>query len=143
MKMLNHWFFYALASAFFAGFVVVFAKVGVASIPSNLATLIRTVVIVLFLAVLVSLRGEWVAPAALDRRALVFLVLSALATGLSWICYFRALQLGPASMVAPIDKLSLLFSVIFAALFLGEHLGAWQWGGVFLMACGALLIVLR
>ena len=143
MKMFTDWQIYALASAFFAGLVVILAKIGITHIPSNMATLIRTAVIAIFLILLVSLRGEWTNPSLLDKKSLIFLILSGLATGLSWICYFRALQLGPASMVASIDKLSLAFAVLMAALFLGEHLGWQQWGGVVLMTCGALLIVLK
>ena len=141
--MFNDWQAYALASAFFAGSVVVLAKIGVANIPSNVATLIRTVVIALFLVVLVSLRKEWINPLLLDRKSCIFLVLSGIATGLSWICYFRALQMGPASGVLSLDKLSSIFAVSLAALFLGEHLGWQQWGGVILMTCGAFLIVLK
>ena len=143
MKMFNHWLFYALGSAFFAAFVVIFAKIGVANIPSNVATLIRTVVIAFFLLALISLRGEWINPATLNSRTWIFLVLSGVATGLSWICYFRALQMGSASAVVSIDKLSLVFAVLLAGAFLGEQLGWQQWGGVVLMTCGALLIVLK
>jgi len=142
MKLFNCWQFYALASAFFAGLVVVLAKIGVAQIPSNVATLIRTLVITVFLLALISWRQEWVSPAVLDKKGVIFLILSGLATGLSWIFYFRALQLGPASGVVALDKLSLLFAVIFAAVFLGEHLGWQQWGGVALMLAGALLVIL-
>jgi len=141
--MLNDWRIYALGSAIFAGLTAVLAKVGVSGLPSNTATLIRTVVIIVFLAVLVSLRGEWVNPFTLNSRTLIFLILSAVATGLSWICYFRALQMGPASLVAPIDKLSLSFAVILAVLFLGERLSLYQWGGVILMSFGALLVALK
>lgn len=143
MKMFNLWQIYALASAFFAGLVVVLAKIGVANIPSNTATFIRTVVITLFLAILISLRKEWINPLLLDRKSCIFLILSGLATGLSWICYFRALQMGPASGVVSLDKLSLIFAVVMATLFLGEHLGWQQWSGVILMTCGALLIILK
>ncbi|MBI5415590.1 MAG: EamA family transporter [Candidatus Omnitrophica bacterium] len=136
-----HWQLYALGSAFFAGVMVVFSKWGVADISSNLATLIRTVVITIFLVTLILIRGEWVSPLTLSGRTMVFLILSGLATGLSWICYFRALQLGPASMVVPVDKLSLVFAVLFAVLFLGEHLSWQQWAGVAVMTFGALLVI--
>ena len=141
--MLSNWQIYALGSAFFAGLTAVLAKIGVTGIPSNVATLIRTVVINIFLIILVAIRSEWVNPFTLSSRSLVFLISSGIATGLSWICYFRALQIGPASIVAPIDKLSLLFAVLFSILFLGEHLNWQQWGGVILMSVGALLIVLK
>ena len=140
MKIFDQWQTYALASAFFAGLVAVLAKIGVANIPSNAATLIRTAVITIFLVVLVSLRQEWTNPLLLDKKSLIFLVLSGLATGLSWLCYFRALQIGPVSGVAALDKLSLIFAVVMATLFLNEHLGWQQWGGVLLMTCGALLL---
>jgi len=137
------WRAYALGSAVFAGLTTILAKVGIEGIPSNTATLIRTVVVILFLIGLVILRGEWVNPFSLNSRILLFLILSALATGLSWICYFRALQIGPASLVSPIDKLSLLFAVVFAVIFLHERLGLWQWLGAVLMGLGAMLMALK
>jgi len=137
------WRAYALGSAVFAGLTTILAKVGIEGIPSNTATLIRTVVVILFLIGLVILRGEWVNPFSLNSRILLFLILSALATGLSWICYFRALQIGPASLVSPIDKLSLLFTVVFAVIFLHERLGLWQWLGAVLMGLGAMLMALK
>jgi transporter family protein len=141
--MLSDWRIYALGSAVFAGLTAVLAKVGVAGLPSNTATLIRTIVIIMFLVAIVALRGEWVNPFRLSSKSFVFLILSGIATGLSWICYFRALQIGPASVVAPIDKLSLFFAVLLAVLFLGERLSLQQWGGVILMSFGALLIALK
>jgi len=141
--VLSDWRIYALGSAVFAGLTAVLAKVGVSGLPSNTATLIRTIVIIMFLVVLVSLRGEWVNPFTLNSRTLIFLILSAIATGLSWICYFRALQMGPASVVAPIDKLSLFFAVLLAVLFLGERLSLYQWGGVILMGFGAILVAFK
>ena len=141
--MLNNWQIYALGSAVFAGLTAVLAKVGVVGLPSNTATLIRTIVIMMFLIPLVLIRREWVNPFTLNSRVLIFLILSGIATGFSWICYFRALQLGPASVVAPIDKLSLLFAVVLAILFLGERLSLYQWGGVIFMSFGALLIAFK
>lgn len=142
--MLNHhWLTYSLASAFFAAFVAIFAKIGLAHIPTNMATLLRTLVIAVFLVILISIRGEWINRPAFDAKSLIFIVLSGLATGLSWVCYFQALQRAPASLVAPIDKLSVLFAVLLAVVFLGEHLSWLQWGGVVLMTCGALLVVLK
>lgn len=143
MRMSSDWWIYALGSAVFAGLTAVLAKVGVSGFPSNTATLIRTIVIILFLVFLVSLRGEWVNPFSFNSRSLLFLVLSGIATGLSWICYFRALQIAPASVVAPIDKLSLVFGVLLAVLFLGERLSLLQWGGVLLMSVGALLVAFK
>ncbi|MCU0666176.1 MAG: EamA family transporter [Candidatus Omnitrophica bacterium] len=137
------WKIYAVGSAFFAGLTAVLAKVGVKNISSNLATFIRTVVIILFLGVLIGVRREWRNPLLIDRHSMIFLILSAFATGLSWICYFRALQTGPASIVSPIDKLSLVFAVILSVMFLGERLGAYQWAGVGLITIGTLLIILR
>ena len=137
------WKLFALGSAFFAGLTAILAKVGVEDIPSNLATLIRTVVILLFLIVLVLARGEWRSPAGLSHRSLLFLVLSGLATGFSWICYYRALQMAPASLVAPLDKLSLIFAVLLAVLFLGERLTVVQWAGAALMTSGAILLILK
>jgi len=143
VAMLSDWRIYALGSAVFAGLTAVLAKVGVSGVPSNTATLIRTIIIIIFLSALVALRGEWVNPFDLSSRSLIFLVLSGIATGLSWICYFRALQMGPASVVAPIDKLSLFFAVMLSVLFLGERLNLQQWGGVILMGSGALLLVFK
>ena len=141
--MLNNWQIYALGSAVFAGLTAVLAKVGVVGLPSNTATLIRTIVIMMFLIPLIIIRREWINPFTLNARILIFLVLSGIATGLSWICYFRALQIGPASVVAPIDKLSLLFAVALAVVFLGERLSLYQWGGVILMSFGALLVAFK
>jgi transporter family protein len=138
-----NWKLFALGSAFFAGLTAVLSKIGVEDIPSNLATLIRTFVIFLFLIVLVGVRGEWRSPSGLSHRTLLFLVLSAFATGLSWICYYRALQMAPASLVAPIDKLSLVIAVLLAVLFLGERLSAIQWAGATLMSAGAILLILK
>ena len=141
--MLQHWKLYAFMSALFAGLTAIFAKLGVKNIPSNYATLFRTAVIIIFLALLVEARREWINPLSLDRRSLIFLLLSGIATGLSWLCYFRALQTGPASLVAPVDKLSLVFVVALSVVFLGERLGPVQWTGVFLMTSGAVLIALK
>ncbi len=137
------WKIFAIGSAVFAGLTAVLAKVGVKDIPSNLATLIRTMVIIVFLGLLVFMRQEWKNPLLLNRRCLIFLVLSGIATGLSWICYYRALQTGPASLVAPIDKLSLFFAVAFSVMFLGERLGIYQWLAVGLILTGTLIIIFK
>ena len=141
--MLNDWKIYAIASAFFAGLTAILAKIGVKDISSNLATLIRTVIILLFLIGFVWFRHEWQNPFTLSKKSLIFLAFSGLATGLSWLCYFRALAMGPASLVAPLDKLSLIFAVILSVLFLGERLTLIQWSGAFLMAVGALMIAFK
>jgi transporter family protein len=133
---------FAFGSAGFAALTAIFGKVGVSDLNSNLATFIRTVVILAVSAVLVSLRGEWQRPATIDAKSLVFLVLSGIATGLSWLCYYRALQMAPASRVAPIDKFSVVLVVLFALLFLGERL-TWKVGiGTALIAAGGVLMAL-
>jgi len=141
--MFHHWKTYAVMSALFAGLTAIFAKLGVKNIPSNYATFFRTAIIIIFLALLIEVRHEWMNPLSLDKRSLIFLLLSGIATGLSWLCYFRALQTGPASLVAPIDKLSLVFVVMLSLVFLGERLSLVQWVGVFLMSTGAILIALK
>ena len=135
------WLFYAFVSAGAAALTAVLAKIGVEGIPSNLATAVRTVVITVFAWTIVAALGEHRALAGVSRRSLIFLVLSALATGISWLAYFRALQLAPASRVAPIDKLSLPLTIVLAVLLLGEPIG-WRLGlGVTLMSVGALLTI--
>jgi transporter family protein len=133
------WVTYALLSAVFAAATAILAKVGVEGLPSTLATAIRTVVILVFAWGIVLARGEHAALPTLSRKAVVFLVLSGVATGLSWLAYFRALQLGPASRVAPIDKLSLAMTLVLAVVLLKEPL-SWKLAlGVCLMVTGALL----
>jgi transporter family protein len=133
------WQVYALLSAVAAGATAVLAKVGVEGVPSNLATAIRTVVILVFAWAIVLARGEQQALASVSPRALLFLVLSGCATGLSWLAYFKALQIGPASRVAPIDKLSLAVTLALASLVLGEPITLRVGAGVALMIVGALL----
>ncbi|HEV1999495.1 MAG TPA: EamA family transporter [Xanthobacteraceae bacterium] len=137
---LSSWQFWAILSVMFAALTAIFAKVGVANVNADLATFIRTVVILLTLALILLATGQFQAPGSISARTYLFLVLSGLATGGSWICYFRALQLGNASQVAPIDKLSVVLVAIFGAVFLGENLSAANWLGVLLVAVGALLI---
>ncbi len=139
----TNWRLWALGSAAFAALTAVLAKVGVAGVNSNLATAIRTGVILLFSVVLVWTTGEAREVSALAPRTWVFLVLSGLATGLSWLCYFRALQLGEASQVAPVDKLSVVFVLVLAAVFLGEKLTWHQWLGGGLILTGAIVIALK
>jgi transporter family protein len=136
------WRLYAIGSALFAAMTAIFGKVGVAEINSDLATFLRTIIILVVSALVVWARQEWQRPDGLSGKGVLFLVLSGIATGLSWLCYYRALQLGPASAVAPIDKLSVVFVVIFAVAFLGERL-TWKIGcGASLVALGAVLMVL-
>lgn len=138
-----HWIVWSLLSALFAGATAVLAKIGVAQVDSNLATAVRTSVILVFTwAIAFATRGpEWLA--RFSTRTWVFLVLSGFATGLSWLCYFRALQLGPASRVAPVDKLSVVFVILFAALFLGERLSAAKCVGGALIVAGAIVLALE
>jgi len=133
------WRFWALGSAFFAAATAILAKVGVTGVSSNLATTIRTAVILCFSVVLVCATGDGAGIRGLTVRTWLFLVLSGLATGCSWLCYFRALQLGEASRVAPVDKLSVVFVIVLAAAFLGEKLSWQQWTGGILIAAGAIL----
>jgi bacterial/archaeal transporter family protein len=136
------WRVFAIASAFFAALTAIFGKVGVSEINSDLATFLRTLVILLVTALLVWARHEWQRPEALSPKGVLFLILSGIATGLSWLCYYRALQTGPASRVAPIDKLSVIFVVLFAVSFLGERL-TWKVGiGGVLVTIGAILMAL-
>jgi len=136
------WRILAIGSAFFAALTAIFGKVGVSEIDSDLATFVRTVVILVVTAVLISARQEWQRPDTLSAKGVLFLILSGVATGLSWLCYYRALQTGPASRVAPIDKLSVAFVILFAAAFLGERL-TWKVGvGGVLVTVGAALIAL-
>lgn len=134
------WRIFALGSAFFAALTAIFGKVGVSEINSDLATFLRTIVILLVAALLISARHEWQRPDSLSTKGVVFLVLSGVATGLSWLCYYRALQTGPASRVAPLDKLSVILVVLFAVSFLGERL-TWKVGlGGLLITAGATLM---
>ncbi len=142
MLNFNSWQIFALLSAFFAGLTAIFGKIGVSDINSNLATFIRTIVILIVLGVIVSSRGEWQRPENLSQKSLFFLVLSAVATGLSWVCYYRALQLGPASKVAPLDKLSVVFAMVLAVVFLGEEVTWSTVVGGLLVTGGALVLVL-
>jgi transporter family protein len=140
--MMDSWLFWAMLSAIFAALTAVLAKVGVKGISSDMATLIRTVVVLAVLAAIVAATGQWQAPQTLPGRTLLFLALSGLATGASWLCYFRALQLGEVSKVAPIDKLSVVLVAIFGAVFLGETLTGPSLLGVALIASGAVVLAL-
>jgi transporter family protein len=138
--LLNNWLFWSLLSAVFAGMTAVLAKVGVEGINSHLATAIRTMVVLLFTWLLVALARTPLSLGSISRRTWIFLILSGLATGLSWICYFRALQLGLASQVAPVDKLSVLVAIVLAALFLHESVSWHQWVGGACILGGVLLL---
>ncbi|WGF87016.1 EamA family transporter [Marinivivus vitaminiproducens] len=137
------WQVWAVLAAVFAALTAIFAKLGVAGIPSEYATFVRTIVVVALLGVIVTVSGQWRSPAVLGGRGITFLVLSGLATGASWICYFRALQLGDVARVAPIDKLSVVLVAVFGVTFLGEHLSLPNWLGVALIAAGAMLVAYR
>jgi transporter family protein len=137
------WLPWALLSAAFAALTAIFAKVGVENINSDFATLIRTIVILGVVAMLVAATGQWQSPGTVSGRTYLFLVLSGLATGASWLCYFRALKLGDAARVAPIDKLSIVLVAVFGVVFLGEKLATPNWLGVALIASGALLIAYK
>lgn len=138
--MSQSWLFWALLSAGFAALTAIFAKVGVAGVNSDLATLIRTVIIFVVLSGIVYATGQWQPLSSISGRTWIFLCLSGLATGASWIAYFRALKLGDAARVAPIDKLSIVLVAIFAAIFLGEKLSLAAWGGVALIGAGAVVV---
>jgi transporter family protein len=137
------WPFWALLSAMFAALTAIFGKIGVESVNSDFATLIRTIVIMGVIALIVAATGAWQPLESVPRRTYLFLVLSALATGASWLCYYRALKLGPASGVAPIDKMSVLLVALFAAAFLGERLEPRNWLGIAMIAAGAILVASR
>ena len=134
------WFYWALLSAAFAGLTAIFAKVGIQGVDSDLATLVRTVIILIVLSGFVWFTGKWTNPFSLPARTWWFLGLSGLATGASWVCYFRALQLGEAYKVAPIDKLSVVLVVVFAFAFLGERPSLREWLGIALVAGGVLVL---
>jgi transporter family protein len=137
------WQGWALLSAVFAALTAIFAKIGVENVNSDFATLIRSVIIVGVLCVLLSLTGNWQNPSTISGRTWLFLTLSALATGASWLCYFRALQIGDAAKVAPIDKLSIVMVAVFAVIFLGEKLSGVNWLGIGLIAAGTILVAFR
>ena len=143
MAATSNWFFWALLSAIFAALTAIFAKIGIKGVDSDLATLIRTVVILIVLAGFVYFAGKWRNPFQLPSRTWLFLVLSAFATGASWVCYFRALKIGDASKVAPVDKLSLLLVVIFAFVFLKERPSVREWIGILMVGIGTLILAFK
>jgi transporter family protein len=139
----SSWFAWAVLSAVFAALTAVFAKVGLQGVDSDLATLIRTGIIIVALACFVWLTGKWHNPAQLGAKTWVFLTLSGVATGASWVCYFRALKLGDASKVAPVDKLSLVLVAIFAYLFLAERPSMRDWLGIAMVGTGVVIMALK
>ena len=139
----HSWFFWAALSAVFAALTAIFAKIGIQGVDSDLATLVRTVIIVFVLASFVVYAGKWSNPMALPGKTWLFLTLSALATGASWVCYFRALQMGEASKVAPVDKFSLVLVAVFAFIFLGERPSVSSWLGIALVATGVLVLAIK
>ena len=139
----NGWFFWAAMSAVFAALTAIFAKVGIQGVDSDLATLIRTAIIIVVLSVFVVAAGKWTNPLELSGKTWVFLGLSGLATGASWVCYFRALKIGDASKVAPVDKFSLVLVAVFAFAFLGARPSLREWSGIALVASGVLVLAFR
>jgi transporter family protein len=137
------WFTWAIGSAIFAALTAILAKVGLNGVDSDLATLVRTVVILCMLSLFVYGTGKWINPLTLSPRTLLFLTLSGLATGASWVCYFRALKIGDASKVAPVDKLSLLLVAVFACLFLHERPSLREWTGILMVGAGVLVLALK
>lgn len=140
--LLASWQVWALASAGFAALTAIFAKIGVADINADFATFIRTLVIVVLAGGMVAASGQWQPLDSVPSRTWLFLLLSGLATGASWLCYFRALKIGDAARVAPVDKLSVVFVAVLGALLLGEKLSLLNWMGVALIAGGAILVAL-
>ena len=143
MTSSSSWFIWALMSAIFASLTAIFAKVGIQGVDSDLATLIRTGIIILVLAGFVWVTGKWSNPFELPTKTWVFLTLSAVATGASWVCYFRALQIGDASKVAPVDKLSLVLVALLAFAFLGERPSLQEWTGIVMVAGGVIVLALK
>jgi transporter family protein len=141
-KLLVSWPFWAVLSAVFAALTAIFAKVGVENVGSDFATFLRTCVVVLVLAAILTGTGQWQPAASVSGRSAAFLVLSGLATGASWLCYFRALKLGDAARVAPVDKLSVVMVAILGVLVLGERLSMVNWLGIALIAAGSVLVAL-
>ena len=136
------WQVWAGLSAVFAAMTAIFAKIGIEAIGSDLATFIRTLVVIVVLGGILAITGQWRSPAEIPARTWIFLVLSGLATGASWLCYFRALKIGQAAQVAPVDKLSVVLVALFGALVLGERMSITGWAGVVLIAAGAVMVAI-
>ncbi len=139
----SSWTFWALLSAAFAALTAIFAKIGISGINSDFATLLRTVVVLISLALILYATGQYQSLGSISGRSYLFLILSGLATGASWICYFRALQLGQASLVAPVDKLSVVLVAVLGVTLLGERLDWRQWAGISLISAGVILLAYR
>lgn len=137
------WFYWAILSAVFAALTAIFAKIGIQGVDSDLATLIRTAIIIIVLSVFVVYAGKWSNPFTLSSKTWLFLGLSGLATGASWVCYFRALKIGDATKVAPVDKFSLVLVAVFAFAFLGERPSLQEWLGIAMVAGGVLLLAFK
>jgi transporter family protein len=143
MTVASNWFTWALLSAVFAALTAIFAKIGLAGVDSDLATLIRTVIIFGVLGTFVHATGKWSNPFDLSGKTWLFLLLSGLATGASWVCYFRALKIGDASKVAPVDKLSVLLVTVFAVEFLGERPSSREWLGILMVGAGVFVLAFK
>lgn len=137
------WFYWAILSAVFAALTAIFAKIGIQGVDSDLATLIRTAIIIIVLSVFVFYAGKWSNPFDLSPKTWLFLSLSGFATGASWVCYFRALKIGDATKVAPVDKFSLVLVAVFAFAFLGERPSLQEWLGIAMVAGGVLLLAFK
>lgn len=142
-SLITTWQFWALLSAAFAALTAIFGKIGIENVNSDFATFVRTIVILVTIAAILTGMGSWQAPLSVSGRTYLFLVLSGLATGASWLCYFRALKIGDAARVAPIDKLSVVMVAVFGVAFLGERLSVPNWLGVALIAAGAILVAYK
>jgi len=140
MSTTQAWFYWALLSAVFASLTAIFAKIGLEGVDSDFATLIRTIIILFAITAFVYYTGKWSDPFTLKPKTWTFLTLSGLATGASWLCYFRALKIGDAAKVAPVDKLSVVLVALFAVMFLGERPAAKDWLGIFLIGGGVILL---
>ena len=140
---LSSWQMWAVLSAVFAALTAIFAKVGVENINPDLATFIRTIIVLVSLSLILFATGRFTAPGPVSPKSWLFLLLSGLGTGASWLCYFRALKLGPATLVAPIDKLSVVLVALFGVIFLGERPSPSGWLGIAMIAAGAVLIAFR
>lgn len=141
--LVNAWPFWAILSAAFAALTAIFAKIGVSNVNADFATFVRTIVIIAALTLILTATGAWQSPATIAPKSWLFLTLSGMATGASWVCYFRALKLGEASRVAPIDKLSVVLVAVFGVAFLGERLSGPNWLGIACIGAGAILVAYK
>src|SRR5471030_673842 len=139
----SSWTFWAMLSAAFAAMTAIFAKIGIENVNSDFATLLRTIVVLVSLALILYATGQYQSLGSISAKSYLFLLLSGLATGASWICYFRALKLGPASLVAPVDKLSVVLVAVLGVILLDEKLDLRQWGGIGLITAGVVMLALR